>query len=96
MKDEIIIEKKALRDGLVRKFVLEASPGAFEVFQVIGAYSEDDKSAEVTVETLCAKTGYSLGKMCRIISRLEQAGFITRMRKGQGGLPQRYELRGVK
>ena len=92
-KDKIIdIDKESLREGLIAKFSREACEGSFETYLLICAYSEDNHYAQVSIKTLRQKSGYSLRRICRCIDALEEGEFIRKLRKGQGGKPQFYEI----
>lgn len=92
-KDKVFeIDKESIQEGLIAKFSQKACEGSFEIYLLICAYSEDNHYAQVSIKTLRQKSGYSLRRICRCIDALEEAKFIRKLRKGQGGKPQFYEV----
>lgn len=92
MSKEIKIDKESIRNGLIRNFTINACEGSFEIYLLICAYSEDDHFAQISIETLRQKSGYSLRRICKCIDALEEGKYIRKLRKGQGGKPQFYEI----
>lgn len=92
MTKEIKIEKESIRNGLIEKFSRKACAGSFEIYLLICSYSKDDHFTQVSIETLRQKSGYSLRRICKCIDALEKGNFIKKLRKGQGGKPQFYEI----
>lgn len=91
-KNLIKIDKESIREGLIAGFSRKACEGSFEIYLLICAYSEDDHYARVSIKTLRQKSGYSLRRICKCIDALEEGKFIKKLRKGQGGKPQFYEI----
>lgn len=92
MSKEIKIDKESFRKGLIARFTRKACAGSFEIYLLICAYSKDDHFAQVSIETLRQKSGYSLRRICKCIDALEEGKYIKKLRKGQGGKPQFYEI----
>jgi len=91
-KDQGLVDKKSIRNGLLRQFNDEVYPGSLEVFLVIHAYSEDGKTAQVTIETIAEKTGFGADKIILCLNKLEGKGFIERLRKELRRKPRVYKL----
>lgn len=92
MSKEFKFDKESFQKGLIEGFSRKACEGSFEIYLLICAYSKDDHFAQVSIETLRQKSGYSLRRICKCIDALEEGKYIKKLRKGQGGKPQFYEI----
>ena len=92
MFKEIRIDKEAIQRGLIAEFSRKACAGSFEIYLLVCAYSKDDHFTQISIETLRQKSGYSLRRICKCIDALEEGKYIKKLRKGQGGKPQFYEI----
>ena len=85
MPEELIkIEKTAVKQGLVREFVEKTHTFGLATYLVICAHSKDNKTSQVSAQTLIDQTGLSRGTIFKCIRRLEAAGFIERTQKKRG------------
>jgi len=95
MAEKLIrIQKTAIKRGLLRLFTIEAHPYSLPVYLTICAYSEDNKTSQIGVQTLIDKTGLSRGTIFKCIEGLETANFIKRLQTKKGHI-QIYLLHGV-
>jgi len=95
MAEQILkISKEAIKQGLLREFVERTHSYGWTVYIAICAYSKNDKTAEVSAQTLIDKTGLSRGTIFKCIRRLEQANYIKRI-QNKKGCNQVFQLLGV-
>jgi len=84
-KSKIIkIDKESICGGLIRDFVIEVHPVGFLVYLAICAYSNDDKTSEVSIPIIMRITGLSRMTVFRCIEALEKEKYIKRLQKKRG------------
>lgn len=85
MSEELIrIQKTAIKQGLIREFVEKTHTFGLVIYLVICAHSKDNKTSQVSAQTLINQTGLSRGTIFKCIRRLEDARFIKRTQKKKG------------
>lgn len=95
MSEELIrIQKVAIKDNLLRLFHIEAHPYSIYVYLVICAYSKDNKTSRVSIQTIMNKTGLCRSTIFRCLEGLEGIKFIRRLQTKKGCI-QVYLLLGV-
>lgn len=77
MKNSIEINKTDVREGLLKKFE-DINPGALHVFLILSAYSEDGKTAKITVEQIRELTEFSPHKVNECLKGLVSAKLIKK------------------
>jgi len=80
----IKIDKESICGGLIRDFVIEVHLVGFLVYLAICAYSNDDKTSEVSIPIIMQITGLSRMTVFRCIKGLEEEKYIKRIQKKQG------------
>ena len=91
--DNVVISKQVIREGLIKQMSEVARPGAFEIFTILLAYSDDDNTVQVKRKTIQNLSGYSQQKINKVIRDLEKTGFIERLNPGIRRLPSRWIIK---
>jgi len=84
MSKEIKIDKESICGGLIKDFVIEVHLVGFLVYLAICAYSNDNKTSEVSIPIIMRITGLSRMTVFRCIEALEEEKYIKRLQKKRG------------
>lgn len=84
--------RKLINQGAFAQFHYKVSRNSFVVYLTLLAESPDGESVEISLDTLCKRTGWSVFSLHNTIKSLEHAGLISRMLGGKPGSAQLYKI----